>query len=307
VKLMAILAVFLSPICIMAGNSAPASEPLTISAADQARLGVSTIQLTSQQEREGVFAVVRAVDPAALFALAADFQSATAAATASGDELARLESLARNDNSASRKSVQATRQTAEADAARLTLVKRRIAVEWGVSFRSMMTDGFGELADAIARGEAALVRADCPEQPAGVRGDIEFALAPEIAPVTATPLGLSGSADARLQTIGLFGVVKGEAAQQVRPGRLFSGEIKTSKILSGVVIPRSAILRIAGDSFAYVKTGDTTFERRPISNATVISDGWYVSEGFSSGDTIVTSGAGSMLAVERGDESAESD
>jgi hypothetical protein len=305
VKSIAILVAGL--VSVLLADAASANDVLTLSRADQTRLGVSTGQLAVSEERDGLYAIVRAVDPGSLFSIASDLESAAAASSASGDELARLEKLARADNSASRKSVQAARQQASSDAARLTLLKRNLAVEWSPAFCAMGADDLSSLADAIAKGEAALVRADCPQQPQGVLGDIEFALAPDTAPVTATPLGHSGSADARLQTIGLYGVVKGDGAAQIRPGRLFSGEIKTSTIISGVLVPRTAILRLNGDSFVYVKTGAETFERRQISNAVMTADGWFVTEGLSSGETIVTSGVGSMLAVERGDESAESD
>lgn len=286
---------------------ASASDVLTLSREDQTRLGVSTVTLSAREERESVHAIIRAVDPGALFTLEADLKAARAAVATSGDELRRLETLAGEDNSASRKSVQAASQQTASDVARLDLLKHRLAVEWGKSFADMPSVDVARLADDLATGEAALVRADCPGQPAGVSGDIEFATSPGAASVNAKALGLSGSADARLQTIGLYGVVRGEAAAPIRPGRVFYGEIKASKTELGVVIPRAAIVRLDGADFVYVKTGGETFERRQIRKAAIIEDGWFVTDGFSPGEAIVALGAGSLVALDRGADAAESD
>jgi len=297
-------AALMSTLCAM---EARAGDILTLSAEDQARYGVSTITLEPRTERSSYFAIIRSVDPLGLFALAADIEATEAAAISSGGELRRLENLAKADNSASLKSVQAAHQQAEADASRLTLLKRRLSVEWGPSFSAMPPHDLSVLLGDIAAGAAAFVRADIPLHPEGAIGDIEFPAESGAAMVRAATIGLSGSADPRMQTVGLYGVVRGEAASTRRPGRQFPGEVKTAETANGVVIPRDAIVRLDGEAFAYAMTGEETFERRPLSSARMIADGWFVTEGFSPGESIVASGAGALVAAERGADAEEAD
>lgn len=177
---------------------------------------------------------------------------------------------------------------------------------WGPAIAHMPPEDRAALIDAAAAGEAAIVRADAPERPDGVVGPVVIEMGAE-ATLTAEPLGLAGAADPRMQTLGVLAVVRGEAAAALRPGRVISGAIETSGQVSGVLIPRAAVVRLDGADWAYVRTGAETFERREISDPVPVADGWLVAGGFAPGDAVVDQGAGSLIALERADESAETD
>jgi hypothetical protein len=67
---------------------------------------------------------------------------------------------------------------------------------------------------------------------------------------------------------------------------------------SGVLLPRSALIRKDSKVWAYVQTAPTTFLRREVPESQPVSDGWLVSRGFSPGDRVVTAGAASLFAIE---------
>lgn len=304
---LAFVAAFVMLWPVWAQGAAPLNEPVTMSAADQAKTGVSTETLAAREESEGVAAIVRAIDPAPLAGLDTDLAAASAAVEASRAELVRVKRLAAQDQSASQQAVESAQAKAAADASALTLLRRRLVLDWGKAFADMPARERADLIAAVASGDAALLRADAPDRPVGVVGDLAISGRDGAAPIMADPLGLSGSVDPRMQTIGLFCTVHGAAAAPLRPGRIFDGEIRTEKKISGVVIPRSAIVRLDAADWAYVRTGEEQFERREIVNPRFIKDGWFVAEGFRPGEAVVDKGAGSLVAVERADEATESD
>jgi len=281
--------------------------PVTATATDQARLGISTRVLEQRTVAASVDAVVRSIDPAPLAALDADLDAATAALRMSHSELRRIEGLARQDQSASQQALEAAQARADSDAATLTLLQRRLEVEWGTGIAALSSSQRSELVKSVASGTAALLRADAPLYPEGIDGDVLIPLGSESAERATDTLGFSGSVDQRMQTVGLFCVVHGAAAAQMRPGRVLQGRIQTGSTSSGVVLPRSSLVRLDGAVWAYVATGEETFVRREVVAPQPLEDGWFVTEGFAAGTAIVDRGAGALVAIERADESAEVD
>jgi hypothetical protein len=88
---------------------------------------------------------------------------------------------------------------------------------------------------------------------------------------------------------------------------VLNGRIETDENLSGVVLPRSSLIRSEGRTWAYVKTGDQAFVRREVVGGWPVADGWYAIEGFEPGTAIVDKGAGSIAAFEFADELTEQD
>jgi hypothetical protein len=287
--------------------SASNDPPVTVTADEQERLGVATMTAAEQQESESVYAIVRVIDPTTLLTIEADLDAASSAAAVSGEEYRRVEGLAAQDQSASLRAVGAARAQAVADASRLQLLKRRLQVEWGPAFGMLSASDLRALTAALASGEAVLMRADSPARPAGITGEIAIRPNPKAKAVVAAPLGLAAVVDPRMQTTGLIGLVRGPAAAMLRPGSVLPGEIRPGTSVAGIVIPRSAIVRHNGTDWAYVKSGPQTFERREIVAPQSTERGWFVRENFAAGDTIVSSGAGALLAVERANEAPASD
>ncbi len=66
----------------------------------------------------------------------------------------------------------------------------------------------------------------------------------------------------------------------------------------GVLIPRSAVIRFAGESYVYVQSGPDKFTRRPVTRAEHDPQGLFVAEGFKPGEPVVVRGAQMMLSQE---------
>lgn len=281
--------------------------PVTAPAADQARLGITSTKLETQRVNADVSAIIRSVDPVPLAVLYSDLLAATAAAAASGSELQRIAGLAAQDRSASQQALELARARAAADAAAVSLLRQRLALEWGPEFLTLSDESRRNLVDEISSGAAALLRADAPERPAGVAGKVFIELSDNIEIAATEVLGLSGTADQRMQTIGLYCVLRGEPAKELRPGRVLNGRIQTEATTTGVVLPRSALIRTEGRTWAYVRTGQQTFVRREVVGGWSVPDGWFVDKGFEPGTAVVDKGAGSLAAFEVADELAEPD
>jgi len=283
----------------------PGDVAVSVTTADQARLGIASRMLDARTVSASVDAIIRSVDPSPLAALNSDLLAATAAAAASDSELKRVAGLVAQDRSASQQALELARARAAADAAAASLLRRRLELEWGPGFASQTDAARQKLIEDVGSGAAALLRADAPRYPDGIMGRVFVELRDNTEIATTELLGLSGTTDQRMQTVGLFCVVRGEPAKILRPGRVVSGRIETNESLTGVVLPRSALIRSQGKTWAYVRTGAEEFARREVIGGLPVADGWYVAEGFEPGTEIVDEGVGSMIGVERADEAAE--
>jgi len=273
----------------------------------QARLGIETTQLASRTEPGVVRAYARVLDVAPLAALDAEMATAGAAATASQREVERLTGLAAMDQGASQQAVEAARATAAADGARHSLAERRLALEWGHGLASLSSQERGRLVDDVAQARAALIRIDPLADPGEQIASVQIAVADSSSPPSAELLGPAPTADARLQATGLIAVVRGAAAQILRPGRVLEATVITMRQFTGVVLPRSSLVRMNGATWAWVRESPERFVRREVTPARLLEDGWLVTTGFQVDDTVVEQGAGALLAIELGAQMDEDD
>jgi len=273
----------------------------------QIRLGIRTTRLQPAQVAQTTDAIGRVLDVGGLAQLDAEIESAAAAAAASASDAKRLEELARDDQNASRQTLEAANARAAADAARLQLALRRLALEWGPGLAALDTQQRQQLISGISEGAAALLRID-PLEPTDATGNgVNLRPDEELPPVATENLGPAAMTDPKMQTQGQFVLVRGPAANGLRPGRTVAAEMENEALLSGVILPRSALVRVDGFSWVYLRISDDEFLRRKVVGARMQTDGWFVTAGFKPGDDIVDTGAGSLLAVERGGESTDDD
>ena len=241
----------------------------------------------------------RALDLSGLASINADYRAAAAAEAASARELMRQKALFAADTSTSARSVEQARVQEAADAEKEKLACRRVALEYGAGLERLgcpSLDGF--LRDASA-GRAALVRLDFAGSPPpagshallsgeGVKADVRV-------------LGPAASADAQLQTSGALAIVRGPVASRFGTGQVFDASMSTgSGGQSGVVVPRSAIVRADGGLWVYRAGKDGTYERVALNDAHAVPEGWLVPSGLMPGDKVVVSGAGTLFGLERG-------
>lgn len=273
-----------------------------IGAAQQARTGVRVATLAAGGARQITQGFARGLDVSALAAINAEISTARAAAVASRAEAGRLVALAAQDQSASTRAVEAARAQAAADAARADLAERRVGLEFGAGLARLDLAARQRLLGEIAAGRAALVRIDVPGAASKAGSRVIVADGGVTAPVSV--LGPAASADARLQSAGLLAIVRSPMARSASAGRVLAASLEQSSTETGVIVPREALVRWRNGIWAYRRTAPGVFVRRELVDARPVESGWFVTTGFSAGDMVAVSGAGTLLAIERGGEQA---
>lgn len=274
-------------------GQALAAESVELDAATQKRLGVTTAPLAAARYTGTINGFARVLDPVPLATLDSDLLAAQAAARASAAEAARTRALA-SDATISLKTAQAAQALAQADAAKVALLRRRVGLEWGSAF---MADGFrARLLAELASGRAALVRIDAPAGAANARA-VQLELSGGDRPAVSL-LGSARTADTRLQSGGLLGVVRGPSAARLAAG-LTAPAVLTGPVgASGVTVPRSAVMRAQGKTFVYVRQDPTHFERRDLTGVVPQADGLFASGGARPGEAVAISGAAAIFTAQ---------
>lgn len=292
---------------------APGDIEVAVTAAQQTRIGLGMTRLETTQAPETMQAIALVLDISLLAQLNAEVESATAIAAASASTEQRLTVLANDDQNASLQTLEAARAQSASDAARLRAGQQRIALEWGPGLAALKPLELRQLIGQIAAGTAALLRVDLlgmgslGTNVAGIDPAIISAqgshvqLRPDLrqAPLATKNLGQAANTDARMQSSGLLVLVQGDAAAGLRPGLILPAEIATGRLMTGVVLPRSALIRTEGATWVYLHRGGEDFVRREVIEPRMENAGWFVSAGFAPGDEVVATGAGSLLAIER--------
>ena len=280
---------------------------VSLDPADQHRLGIVTAPLEATDAVESLEGIARILDVDGLAQLDSEITAAGAASAASAAELKRLTVLAGEDVSASRRELEAARVQAAADQSRLALAQRRLALEWPAE--ETFSDGGQRraLLDDIAHRRAALARVDLlgGSAPTGVKAFLQ--LERDKPPVETSLLGRAARTDPRLQAEAWVVAVRGAAAGTLQPGRIVPARVDSNVSVTGILIPRSALVRVDGGTWVYVQRDDDRFVRRQVVEPWIRGDGWVVTSGFEPGQRVVVDGAGSLLAIERGGADAEDD
>jgi hypothetical protein len=89
--------------------------------------------------------------------------------------------------------------------------------------------------------------------------------------------------------------------QKLPPSLSVSGELKTSgNAVNGVVVPAAAVLRHEGKGWVYAQVETNRFVRVEVPLDALTDGGWFVPEGLSVTNRIVTTGAQTILSAELG-------
>jgi hypothetical protein len=95
-----------------------------------------------------------------------------------------------------------------------------------------------------------------------------------------------------------LGIVRGAQALQLGTGTVAPATLQTGAATDGVVIPRAALLRTGGRTFAYVRRDAASFERRVVVDGRTDPAGLFAAAGFRAGEAVVVSGAAQLFAAE---------
>lgn len=259
------------------------------------RLGIVVAPLVASTGAQRIGGFARGLDAGALAAIVAEVDSARATAAASQAEAARLDALYRNDVSASRRAVEAARAQAAADLARERLARQRIGLEYGPGLAGLGDADLHQLVSRIAVGDAALIRIDVPGVLLAPGSTVQIHAGDIVA--NARVLGTAAAADSKLQSAGVLAVVTGPATRQVLAGRVLAVQAASGGSVSGVLVPRDAIVRYQGQMWVFRQEG-VKFEREALIDPQPVEAGWLVRGGLKPGETIVIHGAADLLALE---------
>jgi hypothetical protein len=270
---------------------------LKVDQATQRRLGVTVAPAQIGRMTPSVRGFAKVLDAGPLAALEADIEQAAAAAQASAAELKRAQALNAADQAVSVRAVEVARAQARADESKLALLRRRLGLEWGPGIAGLSGARRSALLGQIAAGRAALVRIDTPSGRglAGLRtASIELVHGGVIRAVV---LGPARVADVQLQSPGLIALAAGPGAGALSVGLTSPVQLATGAAASGVLVPRSALLRAEGRTWVYVRKGPESFERRAVVGEPD-AQGVFTSQGVSPGEPVVIAGAAALFAAE---------
>lgn len=288
----------------LAAPAFAAGAVLKIDPATQTRLAIVTAPLAAANRTASVKGFARALDAVPFATLDADIVTAASALAASQAEATRTRTLNAADQTVSKKAAEAAAAQARADAAKLALLRRRLGLEWGPSLQAFSDARRGKLIADLAAGRVTLVRIDAASGLAALRGTASIDLGGgQMA--RAAILGPARVGDPRLQSTGLLALVSGPQAMSLGVGTVAPATLSTGSGARGVMIPRAALLRTAGQTFAYVRRDAGSFERRPVVGGVSDPGGLFAPSGFRPGEAVVVKGAAQLFAAETPSQEAE--
>jgi hypothetical protein len=282
------------------GSSAEGPEEgVSLKPEEIEKMGIATTEaraITSEPEAAG-FGVVAAHETIAT--AVAELRTAIAAARQSRSAWERHKRLAGTPGAMPAETQETAERQAAADQAALELSRQRLSSTFGQDPPWKNAESSPELL-RLASGQTKLVRATFP---LGSVGDITPTS------VRFTHIDTSQVGGQSWQSHSVWHA----PADTTVPGRSFFAILKANEVIegdhlmawapvgaaeSGVLVPAAAVVVSAGKFWCYVEEKPGTFVRTEIDPGRPTPDGYFVKEGISPGDKLVTASAGQLLARE---------
>jgi hypothetical protein len=289
-------------------HDAQGNVVVTVNAETQKTIGLQVATLTAMQLDSEIKAYGRVLDPGPLGSLINEFQAATVARAQSHQELERTKVLASQNNASQRafKEAEAVYMRDELGV-RAVLVKAQAA--WGkkmadlinsLTASNMAQNAANPLPVELAEREVVLVRVelapdDAPsaQPPARLLG-----LGANAVPFAAQFFDVAPALGSQMQgTALLFTATNHE--NQLLPGMALSAFVTAQGgVRAGVLVPRSAVVRLEGRAWIYLQTGAEEFRRVEITTDEPVANGWFVRQGVAADQKAVIIGAQQLLSEE---------
>jgi hypothetical protein len=276
---------------------------LKIDRAMQDHIGLRTAVIEAIQVRPEVKGYGQVIDPTPLVTLLVDQLSAKTALDVSTKEFERVKGLYAHDQNVSTRQLETAEAAMRKEQILLQAANAKVVLTLGPAASGQ--SNFQAFVDSLVSLKQSLVRVDLPlgqslEKPP--EGGQIAALAARERPLPAKFLGPAPVADPQTQGQGFLFLLERNA---LPPGTAVIGWLQLpGDALTGVIVPRAAIVRHEGETLIYVQTGDETFQHKEIELERPTEKGWFVHEAVAPNDKVVIVGAQQLLAQEfkAGDE-----
>ena len=288
-------------------EDADTSAGISLSADQTKSLGIQTAPARAARYIQGVsgYGVVTALD--AIAQTDADFTTAAAAAAQSQAAATRAQGLATGDDAAvSREVVESAQSKAAADQAALALARRKTDAAFGMNAPWSDPAARQAIMAQLASGRTLLVRVTFPlgaitgQAPQNLRVS---RLGAGTQAWTATRVW-DAPADPAVPGRSVFALLDGSDLAQ---GERVTATIPVGAALSGVLVPADALILGESEASVYLQIKPNTYLRTKIDISRPMNNGYFVSGGVTSGQQVVTSGAGLLYAHEINPSTAAED
>ena len=279
-----------------------------LSAEEQSQAGIETTTLKAVRERNQLEVPATVLDVQGLVTLASGYTTAQANLRKAQNNLGvsqaeynRLKFLHASQN-VSVKDFQAAEGAFQNDQASVAAGRQDVAYDmaalrqaWGDTIANWAT-GDSPALDRILNREDVLIQVTLAEGGLAAAPDEVSLELPNQRRVTAKLVSRFPRVDPRIQGASFLYVARQQGA--LAPGLNLAAHLATGPRLSGVIIPRSAVVWLNGDSLVYLQTAPNEFARVAVSTERSVAGGFFVSGGLAPGDRVVRAGAQALLAEE---------
>ena len=286
-----------------------AAPGVALDAAALQHAGLVTAQPAAAQWQPEITAYGTVLDPQPLMASLMDWSRAALTFDSSQVELERDKVLKSQNNLSERAFLEAEAVYKQNQAALLAL-RFQIQTNWGSRIAGLIGEivvppGTERKPDpqlVALTEQSSLVRIDLP---AGERLPAESqtvqiqSLASQVPMLTATCFDQLPTMDPSTQQESLLCVAHRDPRHPLIPGEAVTARIAIGgSPENGVTVPESAVVRYQGAGWIYVQSATNRFVRQLISLDRPAAGGWFVSEGLSTTNTIIVTGAQTVLSTE---------
>lgn len=295
------------------GGSTAASlsqtKAVTLTAAEQKRLGIQIAVLTGKSEQKRITAPAVVLSAQSLatgrnsyVAAQAQLEKAQVNLGVAQKEYARLETLYKDNQNVSLKDLQAAQGARGADEIDVRMARQQLALQaslirqnWGSVATGWVTDPSPVLDRLLARKEI-LIQVSLPDSQVVPPPEAIWLTLGNTPARRARFVSPLPQVDPRVQGVSLLYLTPAWAG--VAPGVTLEAQLPVGHNLRGFVIPASAVVWADGESWVYVQTVPSHFVRRPLVSDFSSGDGYFAIHGFSKGEKLVVSGAQFLLSAE---------
>jgi hypothetical protein len=262
-------------------------------------MGITMAPAASVSYQPGIvgYGVVTALDSIAQSD--ADLVTAEATASQSAAAAARARDLSTGEEAAiSREQLQLAEAKAASDQATLALARRKADAAFGLDPPWRDSAARSRIMAALASGRTVLVRATFPLGSLGQSAPHSLSVTPLDGDKSFTAREIwAAPADPAVPGRSFYLLLDGSGLSQ---GQRVNVTAPAGAAETGIRIPASALVLSASQTWVYVESKPGTFERKAVDISKPMAGGYFESagSGIAANQSVVTSGAGLLLARE---------